>query len=57
MSRKLKCIIATHKTYEFPSVDYYVPIHVGKACNNNELRIQGDNIGDNISLKTALFVS
>lgn len=55
MSRKLKCIIATHKVYEFPSVDYYVPIHVGKARNNNELRIQGDNIGDNISLKNGSF--
>ena len=55
MTKKLKCIIATHKTYEFPKVDYYVPIHVGKARNNNELGIQGDNEGDNISLKNGSF--
>lgn len=52
---KLKCIIATHKTYEFPQVDCYIPIHVGKDRGNSELGIQGDNTGDNISLKNGSF--
>lgn len=51
----LKIIVATHKSYEFPNVDYYIPIHVGKSCNNNELGILGDNKGDNISLKNGSF--
>lgn len=55
MSKKLTCLIATHKTYEFPKVDCYIPIHVGKARGNNELGIQGDNTGDNISLKNGSF--
>ena len=54
MSKRLKCIVATHKTYEFPKVDYYIPIHVGKA-HNNQLGIQGDDTGDNISLKNGSF--
>lgn len=50
----LKIIIATHKSYALPNVDYYLPIHVGKSCNN-ELRIKGDNAGDNLSLKNIFF--
>lgn len=51
----IKVLVATHKNYEFPLVDYYVPLHAGKARNNNELGIQGDNTGDNISLKNGSF--
>lgn len=55
MKNKIKLMVATHKNYEFPSVDYYTPIHVGKARNNNELAIQGDDTGNNISLKNGSF--
>ncbi len=29
----------------FPEDKMYVPIHVGKAINNNDLGIQGDDTG------------
>ncbi|WP_150540281.1 DUF4422 domain-containing protein [Actinobacillus vicugnae] len=52
---KLKILIATHKQYEFPTESYYVPIHVGKIFNKQPLAIQGDDSGDNISLKNGSF--
>lgn len=51
----MKIIVATHKSYEFPQANYYEPICVGKALNNNELGILGDNTGDHISLKNESF--
>ena len=41
--------IATHKSYEFPNDKYYLPIHVGKSISKNDLQLQGDDCGDNIS--------
>jgi len=53
--KKIKLIVATHKDYEFPKDKIYVPIHVGKAINNSDLGIQGDDTEDNISLKNQSF--
>jgi len=53
--KKIKLIVATHKDYEFSKDKMYTPIHVGKAINNNDLGIQGDDTGDNISLKNQSF--
>ena len=52
---EIKISVATHKQYEFPSDEMYVPIHVGKAINNIDLGILGDDKGDNISEKNPTF--
>lgn len=54
MKEKVKIIIATHKSYEMPSEDSYLPIHVG-AEGKVSLGYQGDNTGENISEKNATF--
>ncbi|WGE77226.1 DUF4422 domain-containing protein [Actinobacillus equuli subsp. haemolyticus] len=54
MSR-VKILIATHKQYEFPNSASYVPIYVGKALHQQQLDIQSDDTGDNISLKNGSF--
>ncbi|EFM95894.1 DUF4422 domain-containing protein [Actinobacillus pleuropneumoniae] len=54
MSR-VKILIATHKNYEFPNTACYVPIYVGKALHRQQLAIQGDDTGDNISVKNGSF--
>lgn len=49
-----KIIIASHKKYDMPKDCIYLPLHVG--CEGKEsLGYQGDNIGDNISLKNSAF--
>ncbi|KYC67051.1 DUF4422 domain-containing protein [Heyndrickxia coagulans] len=50
MSKDIKILVATHKKYEMPNDDMYLPIHVGKE-GKKDLGYQGDNTGDNISLK------
>lgn len=46
---KIEIYIATHKAYDFPKVEGYIPIHVGKALTDLDLGILGENTGDNIS--------
>lgn len=41
--------IATHKDYNFPQIESYIPIHVGKDLTDLSLGIIGDNTGENIS--------
>lgn len=59
--KKVKIIIATHKKYEMPKDNMYLPIHVGAEGKmdiyGNELNLgyQKDNEGDNISLKNSNF--
>lgn len=55
MIQCVKIIIATHKQYDFPDVNYYIPIQVGSALSGNELDILDDNTGDNISIKNKSF--
>lgn len=55
MTHKIKILVATHKSYEFPQVEYYVPIHVGKAKSQHDLGLLGDDTGDNISQKNSSF--
>ncbi|OIK10583.1 exopolysaccharide biosynthesis protein [Bacillus sp. MUM 116] len=57
----IKVLVATHKKYEMPQNNIYLPIHVGKE-GKEELGFIGDNTGENISKKnknycelTALF--
>lgn len=46
---KTEIYIATHKAYDFPKIDGYIPIHVGKALTDLDLGIIGDNTGDHVS--------
>ena len=50
MEKKVEVVIATHKKYEMPTDDLYLPIHVGAELNKDkDLGYQKDNVGDNIS--------
>lgn len=43
-----------HKPYKLPEGDCYLPLHVGKE-GKKEFGIDGDNVGDNISLKNQYY--
>ena len=57
----VKIIVATHKKYQMPKDDMYLPLHVGaegkKDANGNELDLgyAKDNSGDNISNLNSSF--
>ena len=52
--KNVKILIATHKKYEMPKDDIYLPVQVGKE-GKEELGYQGDNDGTNISSKNPFF--
>ena len=54
MKKKIKIIIATHKKYQMPEEDIYVPVQVG-AEGKDDLGYTLDNSGDNISNKNSSF--
>ena len=45
----IKVIVATHKIYEMPNDEMYLPVHVGSA-NKESIGYQRDDEGENISL-------
>ncbi|MCP1647228.1 DUF4422 domain-containing protein [Pseudomonas nitroreducens] len=49
MKKSISILVAAHKEYSFPNDSGYRPIQVGKAISNNQLDIEGDNQGENIS--------
>ena len=49
-----KIIIATHKLYDMPQDDIYLPVHVGRE-GKDALPYQPDNTGDNISAKNPSY--
>lgn len=49
MGKIIKIIVATHKNYQFPDDDGYLPLQVGRVNSLNKLTIEGDDGGDNIS--------
>ena len=52
--KDIKIIVATHKKYQMPEDELYLPLHVG--CEGKEnIGYVGDNTGDNISLKNSSF--
>lgn len=59
--KKVKIIVATHKKYQMPTDEMYVPLHVGAEGKTDaqgnplDLGYQKDDIGDNISEKNASF--
>lgn len=51
---KIKVIVATHKRYEMPIDEMYLPIQVG-AEGKEDLGYTPDNTGDNISVKNPYY--
>lgn len=47
----IKVLVCIHKDDVYLKNKDYLPIHVGKALSNIDLGIQGDDTGDNISIK------
>ena len=54
MAKTIKLIIATHKKYDMPKSDIYLPLQVG-AEGKEKLGYEVDNSGDNISAKNPYF--
>ena len=50
----IKIIVATHKKYDMPKDEMYIPLHVG-AEGKEDLGYAKDNTGDNISKKNPYF--
>lgn len=50
----VKVIVATHKKYQIPKDDMYLPIHVGKD-GKEDIGYVGDNTGENISNKNPYY--
>lgn len=55
MSKELVIYMATHDKKCSNTVDYIIPIQVGKALNNIIVEDISDNTGDNISLKNKTY--
>lgn len=55
MSATMRMLVATHKSADIPSDAFYLPVHVGRARNGADLVYQGDDEGENISLKNASY--
>ena len=51
----IKILVAHHKPGTVIGSEMYLPIHVGKALSNYDLKMQGDNTGDNISQYNPTF--
>lgn len=52
--KDIKIIVATHKKYQMPEDEIYLPVQVG-AEGKEDLGYQRDNKGDNISSKNAYY--
>lgn len=52
--KTIKIIIATHKKYQMPKDDIYIPVHVG-AEEKEKIGYTPDNTNDNISSKNAFY--
>lgn len=56
MSENINCkiLIASHKLYDMPNQNIYMPLHVGRE-GKEDLGYHGDNTGDNISIKNPAY--
>ena len=54
MAKNIKLIVATHKKYDMPKSDIYLPLQVG-AEGKEKLGYEVDNIMDNISTKNPYY--
>jgi hypothetical protein len=51
----IKIIVATHKPYQMPEDDIYLPVQVGADRHDVDLGYAKDNTGDNISVKNPYY--
>lgn len=51
----VKILVCCHKSGKWLSDDIYMPIQCGKAISDIDLGIQGDDTGDNISIKNPSY--
>jgi hypothetical protein len=51
----VKILVCCHQKGYWKSDDAYIPVHVGKTLSNENLQIQGDDEGDNISTKNKSY--
>ena len=56
MNKKIEIFTCYHKIYDIAKSDVIVPIHVGKALSCVNLNMQGDDTGDNISVKNHFVI-
>lgn len=52
---EIKILVASHKFYHMPMDDIYFPVRVGNALANDNFGFQGDDSGENISIKNPHF--
>ena len=52
---KIKIPVCYYQPWELPKNDLFLPVQAGKAVSKYNLKIQGDDTGDNISAKNATF--
>ena len=52
--KNIKVFIATHKKYQMPNEEMYIPLHVGRE-GKEKIGFIGDNTGENISEKNPYF--
>ena len=55
MKQDATILVCCHKDDYFYDGDNYLPIQVGKDISSIDLGIQGDNVGDNISVKNRSY--
>ncbi len=55
MMENIKIYVATHKKFEIPKEEIYIPIRVGAALNKESFGYLRDDSGDNISVKNKNF--
>lgn len=53
--KDVRVVVATHKEYEMPQDEMYLPLEVGAACREQHTDYQKDNTGENISEKNPGF--
>jgi hypothetical protein len=52
---KIKIIVCYYNPWEIPKNDLFLPIQAGRAITNYKLKMLGDDTGDNISKKNAIY--
>jgi len=52
---KTKILVCYYQPWQIPKEDIFFPIQAGKAISGFNLKMQGDNTGDNISAKNTTF--
>jgi len=53
--KNVKVIVATHKEYQMPADNIYLPIHVGAQNKEKIDNYQRDDVGENISIKNPYY--